>query len=589
MRKMPIISSFLLLLVCSLSAQTSIDYNCDGTLLLNPGSITSTNAAWLTTGNGSASGAWLGTNSNDDIPISTNNGSGCSALDIYKQKMIISKAGNVGIGYDGTNAPVYPENKLIVQNGENYSSTDNMYDLFSGFFGGYLSPSDVGIACESNTSTGINLPYYAYIKNTDKQLNIGYASWIQGDGDSHNQGTGFIIHGANISGARPNNDGVSVEVIGDGSDNTGVSVYMESDPNSGYVNDNQGFSCSILEHKSGSTEHGIRMDITGYGSSSTGMDLSINDGQSTSSNNYGINSNLVATTSGYNYGLNSYVCGSSVTNYGIYSAVCNSSDYAGYFNGPVFGTSAYMTSDPKLKENVTVFKNGLDQLNKLEVKNYTYKRKEFPQMNLPEGNAIGVMSTNLKEVFPNLVKRTINPGYGEDKQVTEFDAVNYVGLIPVLIEAVQELDQKVSDAPSAKVQELEAQLTEQKNAINEQAKQIDDLKKMLYNICSEGCGAMQGLNNSQFTDAIQSATLYPAIPNPTSGNANISYSVNLNFSSAYIKIGNLNGVVLKEFKITEQGKGNITLNAGDLAAGSYTYTLIIDNKVYDTKSLLITK
>jgi hypothetical protein len=40
---------------------------------------------------------------------------------------------------------------------------------------------------------------------------------------------------------------------------------------------------------------------------------------------------------------------------------------------------------------------------------------------------------------------------------------------------------------------------------------------------------------------------------------------------------------------TENGKGEITINAGELKPGVYVYTLIVDGSLVDTKQMILTK
>ncbi len=87
---------------------------------------------------------------------------------------------------------------------------------------------------------------------------------------------------------------------------------------------------------------------------------------------------------------------------------------------------------------------------KLDVKTYNYKTTEFPEMNLPTDTQNGFTAQNIESVFPELVK--VNPAKKE--QPAEFKAINYIGLIPVLTEAIQE-QQKIIDQLKERIEILE--------------------------------------------------------------------------------------------------------------------------------------
>ncbi len=144
--------------------------------------------------------------------------------------------------------------------------------------------------------------------------------------------------------------------------------------------------------------------------------------------------------------------------------------YAGYFSGNVYCSGSYLPSDEKLKENIQPLQNGLEKLMRLDVKTYTFKTAEFPELNLPVDRQYGFTAQNLEDVFPELVK--LNPSKKE--QPVEFKAVNYIGLIPVLAQAIQE-QQKQLESRDAKINALQSQYSDLQ-------KQFNDLKMLVEKI-----------------------------------------------------------------------------------------------------------
>lgn len=102
------------------------------------------------------------------------------------------------------------------------------------------------------------------------------------------------------------------------------------------------------------------------------------------------------------------------------------------------GVNFYQSSDQKLKTNIKPM-GSLDALNaltKIKCYNYDYTEEAFknslPAMKpllLESGkNQMGVLAQELKEVYPSLVKAD---------NTTGDLSVNYIGLVPVLIESIK--------------------------------------------------------------------------------------------------------------------------------------------------------
>lgn len=98
----------------------------------------------------------------------------------------------------------------------------------------------------------------------------------------------------------------------------------------------------------------------------------------------------------------------------------------GTWTGPSFVT----TSDRRLKKDIKDLELGMDFLKKIETKSYTLK-------NSTDKDRIhyGVIAQDLQKINPNLV-------YKEESE-TENLSVNYTEMIPILINAIIELDEEI--------------------------------------------------------------------------------------------------------------------------------------------------
>jgi hypothetical protein len=168
-------------------------------------------------------------------------------------------------------------------------------------------------------------------------------------------------------------------------------------------------------------------------------------------------------SSSYNGGTTAEIIASGTTagTWGLYS-YATTLGYAAYFSGNVYCTGSYLPSDERLKENIQPLENALDKIMKLDIKTYYFKQ-EFAKMNLPVSRQYGFTAQNIENVFPELVK--LNPAKGEEQPI-EFKAVNYIGMIPVLTEAIKEQQLLLNDKDE-KIDHLQKQFDDLQNQFND--------------------------------------------------------------------------------------------------------------------------
>jgi Chaperone of endosialidase len=200
------------------------------------------------------------------------------------------------------------------------------------------------------------------------------------------------------------------------------------------------------------------------------------------SSNYGLYNYVytaASTTPGNRYGIWTEVNNSGAgVRYGIYSRSLGIANYAGYFDGNVHVQGNFtVVSDDKLKINITPVTNALEIILQLDAKNFDFRR-DIKGLNLPEGPQIGLMASQVERAAPMLVKKmqtpldtepsvvsppaesTSNtiPSQSQAEEMYSYNAVNYIGLVPVLIQAVKDQQNMI--------QKLQAELKEQKQLIS---------------------------------------------------------------------------------------------------------------------------
>jgi hypothetical protein len=250
--------------------------------------------------------------------------------------------------------------------------------------------------------------------------------------------------------------------------------------------------------------------------------------------------------------------------YGVYGeALFGSFDAAGYFAGDVWASNYLKFSDRKLKMGIMPVRNSLEQLMKLKPSSYEFKTAEYAKFGLPEGKQFGLIADEVKQVFPELVKKGVHPGkFGKDKTAIsaeeKFEGVDYDGFIPILIASVQEL--------KAENIQLKAQLTKLEEKLESKERAVQKV-----------------------TFGISSARLIQNTPNPFNGTTAIRYYIPNDQKNSVIQITTQNGVVLKSYPISRLGNGQFFLNAKELASGIYNYTLIVNGSKVDTKQMILSK
>lgn len=306
--------------------------------------------------------------------------------------------------------------------------------------------------------------------------------------------------------------------------------------------------------------------------------------------NVGVNGNAILSGSIVlvNTGVRGLASGASVGNIGIYGYAPTSgpgTNYAGYFqgnvmiNGTTTGTSAFIVSDQKFKKDILTVKNGLEIIRNINATKYNYDKESFKMMNFPETSQYGFIAQNLEKYAPELVAdQTIAAQYDDKGNKTsdevKFKAVNYIQIIPLLTSAVQELDEKISTPNKA----LETELTDLKAKYN----QLSDL---LNEICNNGCDNLR----TPTTGSVKpGSVLFQNIPNPFTNSTVINYSIAEGAEKAEMLLSDLNGKPVKTVALELTKQGTLSVTAENLSAGTFTYSLIVDGRLIDTKKMMLT-
>lgn len=187
-------------------------------------------------------------------------------------------------------------------------------------------------------------------------------------------------------------------------------------------------------------------------------------------------------------------------------------------------------------------------------------------MNLPKGRQIGLIADELKQVFPELVQKAVHPARYDEKDrhkmidpVVAYEAVNYQGLIPVLIASAQE-----------------------------QQQQIEGLKKENSEL-KERLAKIEATLTRNSTISLSSAYLENPVPNPSQSSSVVRYYVPESNATAKLTLVNAKGQTLKEVSLASRGSGQVKLSTANLPAGVYGCTLWTDGQRVSSRQLVIAR
>ncbi|MBI5914256.1 MAG: tail fiber domain-containing protein [Bacteroidetes bacterium] len=231
--------------------------------------------------------------------------------------------------------------------------------------------------------------------------------------------------------------------------------------------------------------------------------------------------------------------------------------YKLYVSGSAFATGSWVASDQRFKKDIAPVANALELVKEMRGVGYDFNRAAFPEKDFPEGKSYGFIAQELQSVLPELVNES--DGYL---------AVNYDGVVPVLVEAIKEQD--------TQIEALRAEL--------------EDLKTTLIEVLSQADAQTSERSGTQShaPDAAQAFEMRQNTPNPFSGSTRIAYKVPENASNPMLFIFNLEGKMMAEQRL-DSGSGEVELEASSLAAGMYVYTLSVNGEAVMNKRMIVNK
>ena len=234
---------------------------------------------------------------------------------------------------------------------------------------------------------------------------------------------------------------------------------------------------------------------------------------------------------------------------GVYGANFNqnaANQWAGYFDGRVFGTAFVRPSDNKFKIGIEPEPPLANMQRLMQLKPVTYKFKQIAELNLPQTKQHGFIAQDVEKVFPELVTEISKPVFDKSGKVTStftFKAVEYEAMNSMLVAAVQELN--------TELQLLKEEIATLKSSKSE--------RKSLTGSTLETKGAFMQQN----------------IPNPFADQTTITYQLPEGKSNAEIIVFDLTGKLIKTYAVNKN-QSELIIKAADIGSGLFIYSLVQD-------------
>jgi len=255
-------------------------------------------------------------------------------------------------------------------------------------------------------------------------------------------------------------------------------------------------------------------------------------------------------------------------------------------------------SDKRLKEDINDLENVLPSLLKLRPVTYKYLEKH----NIDGRVRTGFIAQEMQDVFSNVViDKDIDFNRQTNQKIvtqSEYLSMNYIELIPIAIKAIQE-QQLLIEKLEAVNQSVNTENENLQNEVKQLKAKVDELYTLAERMAAlennlQSCCLQHHSSDSHETGTADifnadQPQLQQNFPNPFNEQTEIQYYLSTNVSTAHLHITDLTGKTLQSFDLTTKGIGKVMLNGGQLPAGTYVYTLVIDGVVIDTKQMVLTK
>lgn len=224
----------------------------------------------------------------------------------------------------------------------------------------------------------------------------------------------------------------------------------------------------------------------------------------------------------------------------------------------VYASNIAYSSDENLKSNIKPLFSALPIIKKLRPVSFDYKfdysmvkNERFrTKLQNDDKDRLGFIAQEVQKLLPQTVK---------EKDSDSTLCIRMDDFIPLLVKGMQEQAEKI-DSLTAVVEEMKAS------------------QEMLKSATITGTGSISATP----------AKLYQNTPNPFSENTVINCFIPNNTTDARLLVFDLQGTLVKTYKIAERAQASVTISGAELHAGMYIYSLVLDKREIDSKRMILT-
>jgi hypothetical protein len=270
--------------------------------------------------------------------------------------------------------------------------------------------------------------------------------------------------------------------------------------------------------------------------------------------------------------------------------------YAGYFAGAVLtsGGSLWGASDQTFKDSIQALVNTDSVLMQLETVSFNYKQTgNAQQLNLPKGIRFGVLAQQVEQVIPSIVREVTHPAMYDTAGVEmsaafTYKVVDMSQLVPLMLADLQKKT-TVMEMMNVQIDSLEA-------TVGALTNRLDLLENCLSTLIPGMCAQQSALpiNVTNGTANVQTIGLSDSkavvldqnVPNPFAESTVIRFHIPASVVKAQLHFYDAAGKLVNTIEVNGRGDGQISVFAQDLSSGTYTYALVADAQVIDTKRMI---
>ena len=259
-------------------------------------------------------------------------------------------------------------------------------------------------------------------------------------------------------------------------------------------------------------------------------------------------------------------------------AGCPGNPYAGgwaaWFNGVGFINAPFWVySDPSLKDNIQPITSCTSILGQLDPKTYSFRTADFPGVGLPGGLQSGLLSTEVEQVLPHLVRDVAQPAVldslgNEISPAMDLKAMNYEGLIPYTIGAINE----------------------QQATIVQLNDRIATLEQQVAACCAnDGSNDQRSMSGGTGASDVKHTDLF-IIPNPVADLTQLRYTIAIP-GRTRLEVADDHGKRLEVLEEAVRAVGTFehSWNTRFLAPGMYHVTLLVDGAPLVKKAVKVAR